>query len=1291
MPTPPTINDVKERGEGLCPLFLFDFAFSDGSTLSLCSHAVTYGGVAYAPRMMDQRVDAIQALSPQGIDVPGSMQLTLADADKDLWAIELAKGFRGVRVQVTFGFYNFDDGTWSETIVPFLGRGDRPQVDDETLQLTAGFILNLEAKMLPSFPVQPRCPKPFPGTTAQKVLAAIPGTIYYPCGVTDPTKTFCTLDKAGCAANGNSPRFSGFPYEVPPASSSREYASGNWLSNLVSDNNAAKYGDWVQFGYGTAWVDCLVIYSYPDANSTRGEAIVCEGRPAQILKVTVNDEIVPCAQGLDGSVYGVADPLMRYNVIAAGDRDGAVCNDAPMNGQGDPHGSVCVIEWCVYHKLTDATPRVRALVQFGPVKKYLPIDSIVGGVVTFAGGMVNRDCAGNAPYTVRIFGNSNGALNGTFGLTTWNWGPPGTVTLAGTAASGTGGYVEYLGSSDSYAWAIRDLLARVGLAFGDTHLDSFIGADQKFQTLTPYVTTYVTEFASGVTYGVGAVVSYSGQSYQSLQDNNTGNEPDLSPDWWAVTAAPPSITPVSGAISWHAMFTCSMVVRQRRAASDILTGMLRGCCSHLGRDLATGKVGLFARGTLAEQQPVLPDGSNYATAIAGGFVAYHFDESSIVRINGKSTFMRLGVAAAGVPNVVTVPFVNEENDYSGDSAQVSEPDDIDLMGQEVTASLQVDGCSALERAQRVGSTFLAEQLGGEVYRWQTTAKAVKLMVGQIVAVSNAKYGYDKQLMRVQKVAPDANWKRCTIDAALHDDGWYAVDLTKSSPATPGQARSGRTSRPPAAWQPNAVQPASGDPLYGTSDWTFGLRLGYQALGSGDLQPVVAVTGAQPVTAPSALVAPVLGAQGSTASSGGSIAGSGRVYFIAVASRDADGLPGPVSAACQVVVAQGGASNTITAPVKYWDPNGSGYFVFVGTSPALLSATNAGGYAGAPASVTVTAIPERTWAPPDAQCAALVARPKLVWHGGVFGAAISGVATRALTIAGAGWTANEWAGYDCMVVAKADLSAVGLLEYRVASNTATVLTIDGASPDPDAAGIAPGDVLLMLSKPTVGGLTLTDAKWQNSLSNAGLGLTAHQERGRMLRVIAGTGRGYRYAIADNTPISITVVGPWIVAPDATSRYVIEDAGDLPDRAQWTATPNGDPAAGVELDLPVANYAGKTLLVEVVTLDAKGTESAPQNNPVGMIYVPGAQGTRPITSSGPMLATDSLVSADAAAGAITYTSLAFALVPNQTFTVMKSDASANTVGIQLLTGDTFDDGTDLVVLSNQGDSFTFRVHG
>src|SRR4029077_4946490 len=139
-----------------------------------------------------------------------------------------------------------------------------------------------------------------------------------------------------------------------------------------------------------------------------------------------------------GSTYIVKDVLFRYNVISTGDRDGVLNTDHPWNGAGDPHGSQCGIEWVLPQKLT-GTPRIRALVKFPKVLNYQTIASISSGVATFANNAPNRTVAGNPPFAVTITGNSNPALNGTFNLTSWAFGPPGTVTLDGTTASGTGG------------------------------------------------------------------------------------------------------------------------------------------------------------------------------------------------------------------------------------------------------------------------------------------------------------------------------------------------------------------------------------------------------------------------------------------------------------------------------------------------------------------------------------------------------------------------------------------------------------------------------------------------------------------------------------------------------------------------------------------------------------------------------------------------------------------------------------------------------------------------------------
>jgi hypothetical protein len=57
-----------------------------------------------------------------------------------------------------------------------------------------------------------------------------------------------------------------------------------------------------------------------------------------------------------------------------------------------------------------------------------------------------------------------------------------------------------------------------------------------------------TPFVPATSYAIGAIVSYNGQLYFSLQDNNNNNQPDVSPTWWATdiaTYVDPNLPPPS--------------------------------------------------------------------------------------------------------------------------------------------------------------------------------------------------------------------------------------------------------------------------------------------------------------------------------------------------------------------------------------------------------------------------------------------------------------------------------------------------------------------------------------------------------------------------------------------------------------------------------------------------------------------------------------------------------------------------------------------------------------------------
>ena len=120
--------------------------------------------------------------------------------------------------------------------------------------------------------------------------------------------------------------------------------------------------------YGTALVNPPVVNVQGDPNSTRGEAVICLGEVNNIQKLVVNDEVLSPATDMDGnSGYIVPEKLMRYDVINRGGRNGRTNKDAQFDGNGDPYGSMCAVEWVVFKNVVEpsSVPNIYAVVQ-GP-------------------------------------------------------------------------------------------------------------------------------------------------------------------------------------------------------------------------------------------------------------------------------------------------------------------------------------------------------------------------------------------------------------------------------------------------------------------------------------------------------------------------------------------------------------------------------------------------------------------------------------------------------------------------------------------------------------------------------------------------------------------------------------------------------------------------------------------------------------------------------------------------------------------------------------------------------------
>lgn len=686
-------------------------------------------------------------------------------------------------------------------------------------------------------------------------------------------------------------------------------------------------------------------------------------------------------------------------------------------------------------------------------------------------------------------------------------------------------------------------------------------------------------------------------------------------DFAAICAATINYTDQYGATSSHARFACSLVVRQRRSAADVIRSVRQGCGAILVPNSSTGKLQIFGEGTLASQQPSAVTGSNYNTAISSlslaggvvnGYVAYDFTKY----LGGRnSSFKVITPNLAQSPNRVAFGFTNSERDWAGDSVSVVDTTAVARAGQPVDEQMEADGISTLDQAKRMAGRRLARNLKGnprsdtggtELYTWTDNFRTVRVRAGQIVRVSNAQYGISNVLARVLQIRPSTNWETVQMTAQRHSDSWYVDSYGQA--ADPGTALSPRNRLQRAAfpWAAGLESPNASDPMFDESDKTFTLAEQHETAADGTIITKLAITGYWPVNLFTG-TPPQVGRQGTTASSGGSILGSGRSYYMAVVALDAFGAASGPSTLCEVVVTNVSTANTITVPILGWPSGAAGYICYVGDTPQLL--TEHASASSTPSSITVTAFVQRGKPMPDPEFDRMRAKVKRVAHSGVFGEAVDAVGSGTITIDGAGWTVNEWAGYDVSVLGIALGGDMPVLNYSVVSNTATVLTV---TPDPSGL-VAVGDAIIMRSKPTVGsdggGNYLGDSLWMNTLSNAGAGLAVDEEQGRLLRIISGPGAGDAYRIISNTATKVYIEGDWLTTPTSASRYIIEE----PD---WQVIQTSDSLNNADLDsilyleTEVTNYRQQVVLVQLVPLDGDQNEAYAKLCGVREIYVFGA---------------------------------------------------------------------------------------
>jgi len=649
------------------------------------------------------------------------------------------------------------------------------------------------------------------------------------------------------------------------------------------------------------------------------------------------------------------------------------------------------------------------------------------------------------------------------------------------------------------------------------------------------------------------------------------------------------------------------------------------CDQSVAKLVGSGSEAQFKfRGVLQDQKP-LRDWLQEIMMGALGFFTFVFGKLKIgIRINsstveafteGSILFNSLRLKPVRPTfNHLTGSFADEEFDYVANTVSVYDIDHAQLIGGAAAplflkSTMSLVGCTSKSQAARIVSTRLREELGGislseqrkaRMISYRTTILALNVEPGMVCSMTQADMPDGAGEFRVQswRLNPDYS---IDIEGRTTTDSMY--DLTVGPKpvdvvASPVPAEIGFSVLPVPPWGGNVEMPLATNPMRGVTEKFFGLSLVYEELADVGTLAKLVLSGAAPVTNFYTVESPSA-ASYSTSTSGGSIAAGSYVSLVFYGVNSAGRMSSPSTPVTVLVGAGGG--NKITVNGVIWPAGVSEYWVFASNNYGLLTRQMVA--SGTPSAFDLTSISNvRNYTLPSGSIKLLRVAIYRLKHSGVDGLAVGSVATAAITVAGAAWTTNEWAGRIISVISDASDGSSPILDYTVVSNTADTFTVSGT---PLADGVEADDVLILRAKASAySATTIGDAKWANATYPAGM--VVDDEVGLLAQIIHGTGKGQVRRVISNTSTIHTLDQPWEVTPDATSVYIVRE-GSYSYEAKSDPIDNDAPDNQIEISVPVDNLLGQTLYVEVLTVDKFDTQSPAANNQWREVYLPGDAGT------------------------------------------------------------------------------------
>ena len=387
-----------------------------------------------------------------------------------------------------------------------------------------------------------------------------------------------------------------------------------------------------------------------------------------------------------------------------------------------------------------------------------------------------------------------------------------------------------------------------------------------------------------------------------------------------------------GNIGKISRFQCNLVLKSRRSAGDVLRGIRNASRLFLTFG-SQGLLQLRIENTVAAQQPVKSALSNSVAQLNGGWPAYEFGDgteatSGILRNSDGSSTLRLSSrGASDTPNRLAVEFQDSFNEFQQDSYSLSDADDVAKAGQEINSTPPVLGLPNYHQAARTLQFLLSKSIqGNRQVEFQTSVKALGITPGDIITLTYLREGFERQPLRVVKIAPGQNFRTVGITAQVHDDGWYS-DIILDNFGT-GRRLPSATSGIP--------RPLSG--LIPDQDQILVFKVSESSTTAQDGTATVLLDvdlATPPAVAELAPTIPIVGLTPDLTSQAGALSPSQNLYY-SVSGIDVNGNEGLLSFVMRAQLPSGGAGFAVTLKNLSFSAETVAFHVYRGVSPVQLN-------------------------------------------------------------------------------------------------------------------------------------------------------------------------------------------------------------------------------------------------------------------------------------------------------------------------------------------------------------------